>query len=59
MAESRPERMEDKAEESLSLKDLPASRFRSLTRRLLKVSRDEVAEQEELYQIKKGEAEDS
>ena len=55
MPEHQPERSKDKIEESVSIEELPMSSFKELTRRLLKVRRDELAEQERLYLAKKQE----
>lgn len=52
MAEPQPERVKDRVEEKISIEELPMNSFKGLARRLLKVTRDEVIEQERLHNVK-------
>lgn len=55
MAEPQPERVKDRVEEKISIEELPMNSFKGLARRLLKVTRDEVIEQERLHNVKRQE----
>lgn len=55
MAEPQPERVKDRVEEKISIEELPMNSFKGLARRLLKITRDEVIEQERLHNVKRQE----